>query len=326
LTKRKDTSGAKKEDPNWKRLEKIVADIQKTMAPGAKVEHNHYVIGKSGRRRQLDVTISKKIGAVPIFVVIECKRYTRRVGIGLVEQFAKKLEDVRASSGVMISNTGFDAGAKAIATQENILLRTFREAGEIDWNRMFTTAEIVLTEFDLKDKKISVKLAGYPVAVEATFGTILLRENGEDYVDVKPKRFAIRDLFWDWWDERAARPRKIGPIEVQMSDPTPAAYVKIQDNRLVQVENITLTGTMSVSKFVKKLSLSRGRVIDDTETNNPDYLEVQANPFSTSGIKETEEEVVITPEEWEKMDHQTQSGMTAEEGYDYRLTFAGGNY
>lgn len=60
--------------PDWQKLEEMIAVIQGDLAPGAVVRHNHRVIGKSGRRRQLDVTISQRISTIPVFIVFECKQ------------------------------------------------------------------------------------------------------------------------------------------------------------------------------------------------------------------------------------------------------------
>jgi hypothetical protein len=50
------------------------------------------------------------------------------VGIEKVEAFVTKLRDVGASQGVMVSNTGFDAGAKAIAKDNLVTLLSYRQA------------------------------------------------------------------------------------------------------------------------------------------------------------------------------------------------------
>jgi Restriction endonuclease len=126
-----------KQTPKWKDFEVLIAKIQSQAAPDAVVRHNHRVVGESGRRRQLDVTISQNIGIHPVFIVIECKHSTRPITIGTVEGFVTKLADVRASKGVMISTSGFDEGAKAVAAKNQISLLVYREAFKMDWQKMF---------------------------------------------------------------------------------------------------------------------------------------------------------------------------------------------
>src|SRR5215213_6471237 len=109
----------------WEEFETLIAELQAQTAPNADVQHNQRVKGRSGRFRQLDITLSQKVGLYPVFIVIECKHYRRRVGIEKVEAFVTKLRDVGASHGVMISNTGFDEGAKSIAKDNLVTLLSY---------------------------------------------------------------------------------------------------------------------------------------------------------------------------------------------------------
>ncbi len=128
---------SKRGNQRWKEFELLITKIQQQVAPDARVRHNHRITGESGRKRQLDVTISQDIGLFHIFIVIECRHYRRPVTIDKLEAFATKLKDVRASQGVMISVSGFDDGAKAVAAQHHIRLLSYREAYELDWKKAF---------------------------------------------------------------------------------------------------------------------------------------------------------------------------------------------
>lgn len=118
----------------WKEFETLIAALQKQTAGDATVLHNQRVKGRSGRMRQIDIMISQKVGLYSVTIVIECKRQRRPVGIEKVEAFVTKLRDVAASQGVMISNTGFDAGAQAIAKDNLVTLLSYREAESVDWH------------------------------------------------------------------------------------------------------------------------------------------------------------------------------------------------
>jgi len=54
----------------WKEFETLIAKIQAEVAPGAEVRENEVAIGKSGRKRQLDVTIRQTVGLYLVFIVI----------------------------------------------------------------------------------------------------------------------------------------------------------------------------------------------------------------------------------------------------------------
>ncbi|MGV3615160.1 MAG: restriction endonuclease [Fimbriimonas sp.] len=148
----------KGEDPAWMELEHAVAEIQRQLALGGEVTHNRKVRGLvTKRQRQIDVAVCQEVGGVPLMVVFECKRYVRPVTIEKVEAFAMKLKDVGGSVGVMVSTSGFDAGARAAAASAGILLYTCREAAEADWSRVVgEEAWFVLLEVAHSVKRVHV--------------------------------------------------------------------------------------------------------------------------------------------------------------------------
>jgi hypothetical protein len=110
--------GAKREKPG-KEYEQIVAAIHRQFAGDAKVTENEIITGKSGQPRQIDVAIRTTVdGAYPILVIIECKDYTRAVGIGKVDELIGKIDDVQAVMGVLVSNSGFTEDANHRAAQD----------------------------------------------------------------------------------------------------------------------------------------------------------------------------------------------------------------
>jgi len=121
--------------PKWKEFEVLIAKIQSELAPSATVEHNRRIRGRSGRSRQVDIAVTQSIGIYPVLIAVECKRYRRSVKLDKVEAFVTKLRDIGANQGVMISATGFDEGAKAIARENGVTLLSYRQATEADWRK-----------------------------------------------------------------------------------------------------------------------------------------------------------------------------------------------
>jgi hypothetical protein len=122
---------------DWKRLEQIVCNIQRTVAPNAVVTHNERVLGRSKQRRQLDVTVRQTVGLEDLLIVIECKDLQRPVTIKEVEQFIGLFEDVSASRGVMVSSSGYTKGARAKAAEQGIRLLSYLDATTLDWSSFF---------------------------------------------------------------------------------------------------------------------------------------------------------------------------------------------
>lgn len=98
-------------------LEKLVAKIQRQLAPSAEVLHNQRIPGRlSGRARQIDVLVKDRVGQYEILIVIDCKDYKKRVDVKSVEEFHGLVEDVGAHKGVLVCPAGFSEAAKTRAS------------------------------------------------------------------------------------------------------------------------------------------------------------------------------------------------------------------
>jgi hypothetical protein len=122
-------------DPKWKRFEKIVAGIHMLTAEGAEVKFDDEIVGRrTGRPRQIDVSIRFKQTYYDYLAIIECKDYDSKVPIEKVEAFRTKIEDVGAMKGIMVSPKGFQEGAIKTAEAHNIELFTLTEI-KSDWTK-----------------------------------------------------------------------------------------------------------------------------------------------------------------------------------------------
>ena len=101
-------------------LEQIVARIQQMMDPHSTVTWNEWLTDRVGNRRQYDVVIKGEFGGRPILGIIECKDHNRRKGPADVEAFSKKLENLGARLGLMVSRKGFTPQALELAKHEHI--------------------------------------------------------------------------------------------------------------------------------------------------------------------------------------------------------------
>ena len=125
------------QSPVWEDFEKAIAEVERQLVgTTATVTHNEHILGRSGRKRQCDVTIRSRVGSHPVLVVLECKKLKRRVSITQAEAFSSKLQDVGANVGVLVSASGFTAGAIAVSERYGIRLMSYREARETDWNEI----------------------------------------------------------------------------------------------------------------------------------------------------------------------------------------------
>lgn len=101
-------------------LEQIVARIQQMMDPNSTVTWNEWLTDRVGNRRQYDVVIRGEFGGRPILGIIECKDHNRKKGPADVEAFSKKLENLGARLGLIVSRKGFTPQALELAKHEHI--------------------------------------------------------------------------------------------------------------------------------------------------------------------------------------------------------------
>lgn len=118
----------------WRKFEETVYEIQKKLSGNSNVEFNYKVKGKlTNRSRQVDIAMFNNIGGYHIFIAIECKDYSRKVGIEHVESFAQKIEDIGANVGVLISSKGFTKSAINLAKIKKIETKRLIDEGNEDY-------------------------------------------------------------------------------------------------------------------------------------------------------------------------------------------------
>ncbi|NJL71774.1 MAG: restriction endonuclease, partial [Candidatus Competibacteraceae bacterium] len=84
------------------------------------VKYNRRVIGRYSRRsRQIDVYLEHKNGES---VIIECKYQHRKIDIKMVESFIGFLDDIAATSGILVTNCGSTRSAKCRIAEREITI------------------------------------------------------------------------------------------------------------------------------------------------------------------------------------------------------------
>jgi hypothetical protein len=118
--------------PQWRLFEEEVARVHKELDAKASIRHNVHLIGrKSGTPRQVDVLIEGEIAGQTLRIVAECKRYARKLGIGGVDEFAGKLQDLNVERGLLFTVKGFTAPALKRAEGADVPLIQLRQLDEL---------------------------------------------------------------------------------------------------------------------------------------------------------------------------------------------------
>lgn len=106
-----------KDTPAWRQFELDVVKTIQNLDPGARVLHDQRVEGHYSRtERQLDAVATKSVAGAPVDLVIECKQYKRKLGIGKIDEFVGKLIDVGCSHGILYATSGVTEPARLRAT------------------------------------------------------------------------------------------------------------------------------------------------------------------------------------------------------------------
>ncbi|GLL05142.1 restriction endonuclease [Dactylosporangium matsuzakiense] len=105
---------------DYRDYENGVADVLAFLAgSSAVVERNVMLPGRSGKRRQVDVTVGGRFsGLTQQFMIVDCKRWKSAVDIKDVESFIGMVNDVGADIGLLMTTVGVTDGGWQRARQE----------------------------------------------------------------------------------------------------------------------------------------------------------------------------------------------------------------
>ena len=111
-------------EAKWHTYEEVAIFLLNEMATEfglEKVEGNQKVLGlKSGTEWEIDAKGLLEQGLK--FVIVECRRYTKsRLNQESLGALAYRIDDTRASGGIVVSPLGLQEGAQKVANAENIV-------------------------------------------------------------------------------------------------------------------------------------------------------------------------------------------------------------
>jgi len=276
----------------WREFEDLATRIQRQLTPGANVKQGEHIAGRSGVVRKIDLSIRQQVGAHSILIVFDCKRHRAAVPVKHVEAFAAQRDDVDAHLGVMISNTGFTRGAKAVAQQHRISLQTLREARDGDWQTLVgDKAWVTLMTVGIDDVTAHAVIADGQ-SLPIPFDARLVDRDGKS-------GDLLRDLFWKAWNQTPL-PRPLGPIAAEITPELSAVCIEHNNARL-PVEKFVVEGRSIARQWIVNLTLGSGHLLQDEKSRGAVYGELASTGFdwaeimrSTPGTELTEEQYAET--------------------------------
>jgi len=287
---------AAKEPPNWKKFEKVIAYIQRALAPDAIVRHDHRINAKSGRKRKIDVSITSNVGNIPILIAIDCKNHKRLVEGRDIAAFYDQVDDIGAK-GIMIAAFGFDSGAIIAATKYNILLKTYKEAQVTDWEQIVgKKSPLCVQRIEFKILTVSVDLVSKE-RLDVNPGCGVFLQSGEPYGEANP--YTFYNFFKDVWN-KSQRPRLIGSVIIEIDDARPPLFLKFTTGELLQVETAILRGSVQPKQYSGDIGMAFGKALKPVDGSNAvEILDAFTHTLNVSEIA-SEEWIDMTLDEWEK--------------------------
>ncbi|WP_075344674.1 restriction endonuclease [Tenacibaculum agarivorans] len=111
------------ENKTWRKYERQIYQELVNIFTDCEFEFDDKVFGKYSRTdRQIDISIRGNIGGNKILGIIDCKHFSKKINIKVIESFLGMLEDTKANFGLIITNKGFSKSAKNRANIRNLRL------------------------------------------------------------------------------------------------------------------------------------------------------------------------------------------------------------
>lgn len=275
----------------WQKFESLVAHIQSTFAPEAKITPNEKIRGKRSKTlRQIDIAVRQKIGQYEVFIAVDCKDYRRRVNVKDVEEFIGLAEDVDANKGAIVSASGFSKAAKTRAEDAGINVYRLVDAEKHDW-QTYVTIPILCDFRNIKSFSFTLRGTGLVRIGPQDFRTMLLFNNNGKPID------GALNMLLKKWNSGLLSNETGEHKDIKLTDDT--TFIKTE-NQFYQVE-VTANIIVEKTLYFGQLPLTEVKGFQDQingtlittrfETEVLDVLEVQRN---WQKLK-SEEELAIKP-------------------------------
>lgn len=134
-----------KDEKSWKDFERLVERLHRGFHRNAIITpHDHLMGRETERSREIDISIRYKLGANDLLIIVECRKYQRKIDVPRIEAFTGVMKDVGANLGVMVCERGFSKTAIRLAGKNNIELFTLADTQKPSWQ--ITTQVVVYVE------------------------------------------------------------------------------------------------------------------------------------------------------------------------------------
>ena len=204
-------------------VERIVALMHKYPDTSVTVEQNvrlPTLLNKTGRKREIDVLLTRDIAGHSVQIAIECKNEQRPIDTPAIDAFAKKLQRVGVRYGIYVSASGYTKDAIENAAADGIKTFTLKDlTKEVFYASIVAAFESIVYLFC---QVVTV----YVTTPSETFSLLQA-----PFYDRNGKRCgALGDLIWQKWINEEP-PLSLGGHELTLQLPPHWNFV-INDNAI----------------------------------------------------------------------------------------------
>lgn len=97
---------------DWKKYEQEIFEAFKMAYPDATIRFNQKILGRYSKvKRQIDVLIEGRIAGKNFRLIIDGKKYSKKIDVKDIESFLGMVEDVEAVQGILITSKGYSQAA-----------------------------------------------------------------------------------------------------------------------------------------------------------------------------------------------------------------------
>lgn len=122
----------KNKNQSWREFEKLVALIERVLAPQEAVvkSPDHIEDAITNETREVDASIRYKVGSTEILIIIECRNRKHIQDTLWIEQVHSKQNALRAAKCIVVSSSGFTKPAIKKATMYGIEIRNLKKINQ----------------------------------------------------------------------------------------------------------------------------------------------------------------------------------------------------
>lgn len=111
------------EKQDWRKYERKIHEELSKIYKDCEFEFDDKIYGKYSKiNRQVDISIRGEVGGNKILGIVDCKYFSSKIDVKIVESFLGMIEDVKANFGLIITNRGYSQAAKNRADMKNLKL------------------------------------------------------------------------------------------------------------------------------------------------------------------------------------------------------------